>query len=113
MALDLVLQISVQRVRRKWQTQVYLTQLCYDLFWFGSLTHSVAPLLKPELNQLMGHFPGSTPALADEIIKAQRREIKEMDWLINDIKQNGPATTEADASVRAVPDFQGKLTGSE
>jgi len=27
--------------------------------------------------------------LANEIIKAQRREIKEMEWLINDIQENG------------------------
>ncbi len=49
--------------------------------------------------------------LADEIIKAQRREIKEMDWLINDIKENGAAITEADAEARAVPDFEGRLSG--
>ena len=48
--------------------------------------------------------------LADEIIKAQRREIKEMDWLIQDIAENGVATTEADARERSVPDFEGQLT---
>ena len=32
--------------------------------------------------------------LADEIIKAQRREIMEMQWLINDIKENGIVETE-------------------
>ena len=47
--------------------------------------------------------------LADEIIKAQRREIKEMNWLIEDIQQNGPATTEAEANARPVPEFEGKL----
>ena len=47
--------------------------------------------------------------LADEIIKAQRREIKEMDWLIRDIATNGPATTEAEAAARPVPPFEGKL----
>ena len=50
-------------------------------------------------------------ALADEIIKAQRREIKEMDWLIEDIKANGPATTQADADARPVPEFEGNLSG--
>lgn len=45
--------------------------------------------------------------LADEIIKAQRREIKEMEWLINDIKVNGPAATEAEANSRPLPDFSG------
>ena len=44
----------------------YLAQLRDYLFRFGSLAHSVAPLLKPELNQLMGHFPGSTPVLGQD-----------------------------------------------
>ena len=48
--------------------------------------------------------------LANEIIKAQRREIKEMDWLIQDIAENGVATTESEASARAVPDFEGQLS---
>jgi hypothetical protein len=47
--------------------------------------------------------------LADEIIRAQRREIKEMAWLIEDIKQNGAATSESEAAARPVPDFEGRL----
>ena len=47
--------------------------------------------------------------LADEIIKAQRREIKEMDWLIADIAENGPARTEAEAAARPMPQFEGLL----
>jgi uncharacterized protein (DUF305 family) len=47
--------------------------------------------------------------LANEIIKAQRREIKEMKWLIDDIEKNGKATNAAEASQRAVPKFEGKL----
>ena len=43
--------------------------------------------------------------LAVEISEAQRREITEMDWLIRDIEENGPATTAAEAESRAVPDF--------
>jgi len=43
--------------------------------------------------------------LADEIIRAQRREIKEMDWLIDDIAENGPATSRAEADRRPVPKF--------
>lgn len=43
--------------------------------------------------------------LAQEIIEAQRREIREMEWLIADIRENGPATTHAEAAVRPVPDF--------
>ena len=44
--------------------------------------------------------------LADEIIKAQRREIKEMNWLIEDIDENGKAETKAEAAARPVPDFE-------
>ena len=51
--------------------------------------------------------------LADGIIRAQRREIKEMEWLINDINQNGKATTDAEASARAVPKFEGELNPAD
>lgn len=44
--------------------------------------------------------------LAVEISEAQRREILEMEWLIEDIKQNGPATTPETAEERSVPDFE-------
>jgi hypothetical protein len=47
--------------------------------------------------------------LADGIIAAQVREIAEMDWLIDDIGQNGLALTEAEAEARAVPSFSGEL----
>ena len=50
--------------------------------------------------------------LANEIIKAQRREIKEMEWLINDIQENGAATSEADAKTRPMPEFEGELNPS-
>lgn len=45
--------------------------------------------------------------LADEIIEAQRKEIKEMEWLIEDIKANGVAETQEEADARPVPDFSG------
>lgn len=45
--------------------------------------------------------------LAVGIIKAQQREIAEMDWLIEDIEKNGLATTAAEADARPVPDFPG------
>jgi hypothetical protein len=48
-------------------------------------------------------------ALADAIIKAQRREIREMQWLIRDIRNNGKATTEAEARARRVPPFEGEI----
>lgn len=43
--------------------------------------------------------------LAVEISEAQRREIQEMDWLLQDIAENGVAATRADASERPVPQF--------
>ncbi|HEX6300576.1 MAG TPA: DUF305 domain-containing protein [Acidimicrobiia bacterium] len=45
--------------------------------------------------------------LAVEIIEAQRREIAEMDWLIADIEENGPAAIRSEADRRPVPAFQG------
>jgi hypothetical protein len=48
--------------------------------------------------------------LADEIIEAQRREIREMEWLIDDIAKNGPATSSVQAQDRPVPDFNGNAT---
>ncbi|SFN45195.1 protein of unknown function [Bizionia echini] len=47
--------------------------------------------------------------LADKIIKAQRKEIMEMQWLIKDIKENGIVETENDRLQRAVPEFKGQL----
>lgn len=43
--------------------------------------------------------------LADEIIAAQRREIKEMEWLIRDIRANGIAATPSEADSRPTPEF--------
>lgn len=45
--------------------------------------------------------------LADDIIRAQEREIKEMQWMIKDIEENGIAKTEAEADARPVPSFSG------
>lgn len=42
--------------------------------------------------------------LADEIIESQRREIMEMDWLLEDIAENGIASTQDEAVSRPVPD---------
>ena len=44
--------------------------------------------------------------LAVEISEAQRREILEMEWLIDDIQENGPASTPAEAQQRPVPEFE-------
>lgn len=44
--------------------------------------------------------------LAVEISKAQRREILEMGWLIDDIESNGVAATVQEAESRPVPSFE-------
>jgi hypothetical protein len=44
--------------------------------------------------------------LAVEISEAQRREIFEMDWLIEDIERNGVAATAQEAESRPVPDYE-------
>ncbi|MCW4385421.1 DUF305 domain-containing protein [Salinibacterium sp. SYSU T00001] len=46
--------------------------------------------------------------LAVEISEAQKREIAEMDWLIEDIAKNGIAATAEEAESRPVPDFTGE-----
>lgn len=43
--------------------------------------------------------------LAAAIVQAQRREIKEMNWLLDDIRDNGYASTAAEADSRPIPDF--------
>ena len=43
--------------------------------------------------------------LAVAISEAQRREIDEMEWLIDDIRDNGAASTRAEAEERPVPKF--------
>jgi len=45
--------------------------------------------------------------LTTEIIKAQRREIDEMQWLIQDINENGYLTDKDKAKERQVPEFEG------
>ncbi|MFO7960383.1 MAG: hypothetical protein R6U94_05510 [Nitriliruptoraceae bacterium] len=44
--------------------------------------------------------------LAVAISEAQRREIFEMDWLIEDIEENGVAETVEEAQARPIPDYQ-------
>lgn len=45
--------------------------------------------------------------LANEIMEAQRREIKEMEWLIGDIRARGVAASRAEADARPLPEFTG------
>lgn len=50
--------------------------------------------------------------LAVGIIEAQRREISEMEWLIDDIAENGVAENLATADERPVPEFEGSSARS-
>ncbi|MCZ2827190.1 MULTISPECIES: DUF305 domain-containing protein [unclassified Modestobacter] len=45
--------------------------------------------------------------LAVDIIVAQEKEIAEMEWLIEDIEENGEAETQEEALARPVPEFDG------
>ena len=44
--------------------------------------------------------------LADGIIAAQKREIAEMEWLLQDIEENGVAANLAEGDARPVPSFE-------
>lgn len=74
-----------------------------DQSWMRSMIphHSIAILTseRAEIDDMR------VRELADSIIAAQEREIAEMEWLINDIADNGEATTDAEAQARPVPDF--------
>lgn len=77
-----------------------------DLSWMRAMIphHSIAILTseRAEIDDVR------VQELATEIIKAQRREIKEMNWLIEDIRENGKATTQSEAEERPVPNFDGE-----
>ncbi|MCF8496597.1 MAG: DUF305 domain-containing protein [Alphaproteobacteria bacterium] len=47
--------------------------------------------------------------LADRILRAQRQEIDEMKWLLDDIKRNGKAGTEEETRQRPAPVFEGSF----
>ncbi|KAI9130241.1 DUF305 domain-containing protein [Acaryochloris sp. CCMEE 5410] len=69
----------------------------------GMIPHHSIAILTSERAQIKD---ARVRELADEIIKAQRREIKEMDWLIADIRDNGVVDTPA---TRPLPDFSSSL----
>jgi len=72
----------------------------------GMIPHHSIAILTSERSQIEDV---RVRKLADEIIKAQRREIMEMDWLIKDIRENGVVTTESESQNRPIPKFEGKL----
>lgn len=73
----------------------------------GMIPHHSIAILTSERSQIKDV---RVRKLADEIIKAQRREIMEMQWLINDIKENGIVETEEEKEKRPLPKFEGSLT---
>lgn len=66
------------------------------------IPHLSMAITRSERSELMDQ---RVCALAVEISEAQRREILEMEWLIEDIKQNGIAATMEEADKRPVPEF--------
>ncbi|MEW2923199.1 MULTISPECIES: DUF305 domain-containing protein [Flavobacteriaceae] len=73
----------------------------------GMIPHHSIAILTSERSQIKDV---RVRELANEIIKAQRREIMEMQWLINDIKENGIVETEAGKEKRPIPKFEGSLS---
>ncbi|MDT0275622.1 DUF305 domain-containing protein [Blastococcus goldschmidtiae] len=47
--------------------------------------------------------------LAVSIIEAQQREISEMEWLMQDIEENGEADTPEEAEARPIPEFPAEV----
>ncbi len=70
----------------------------------GMIPHHSIAILTSERSQIKDV---RVRELADKIIKAQRKEIMEMHWLIDDIKENGIVETEAEKEKRPVPRFEG------
>ncbi len=74
-----------------------------DESWMSSMIphHSIAILTseRAEIDDVR------VRKLADDIIAAQRREIAEMEWLLEDIERNGEVTTAAALPGREVPSF--------
>lgn len=72
-------------------------------FMRGMIPHHSLAITRAERFDVEDH---RVCELAVEISEAQRREIDEMDWLIDDIQENGPASTRAEAEARPVPTFE-------
>lgn len=83
------------------QSQAFVQDTAYMK---GMIPHHSIAILTSERAQIQDV---RVRELADAIIEAQRKEIDEMDWLVEDIAENGPATTQSEADERPVPDFEG------
>lgn len=73
-------------------------------FMEGMIPHHSIAILTSENSQIKDP---RVRELANGIIEAQRREIKEMEWLIEDIRTNGVVTNQEEANERPVPEFSG------
>ena len=75
-----------------------------DSEWMSAMIphHSIAILT----SERAGIEDVRVRALANDIIRAQRREIDEMRWLLEDIEANGVARTTAEGDARPVPAFE-------
>ena len=93
----LLIALSIWLVR----SQVTVTDVDY---MEGMIPHHSIAILTSERAMIKD---ARVRELADEIIKAQRREIKEMEWLIKDISENGLVKSKVEAETRAVPKFSG------
>lgn len=72
-------------------------------FMSGMIPHHSLAITRSERSELADV---RVCELAVEISEAQRREIFEMEWLIEDIEQNGVAATSQEAEARPVPDYE-------
>ena len=74
-----------------------------DVDWMeGMIPHHSIAILTSERAQIDDL---RVQELANEIIKAQRKEISEMEWLIEDIRAHGIAGTAEEVEARPLPDF--------
>lgn len=71
-------------------------------FMSGMIPHHSLAITRSERSELADV---RVCELAVEISEAQRREIFEMEWLIEDIDRNGVAATAQEAEARPVPDY--------
>jgi hypothetical protein len=69
----------------------------------GMIPHHSIAILTSERSQIKDV---RVRELADEIIKAQRKEIIKMEWLINDIRENGIIETKEEKEKRPLPEFK-------
>lgn len=95
-AAGLLFALSLWLVR----SQVTVTDVDY---MEGMIPHHSIAILTSERSRIEDQ---RVRALADAIIDAQRREIKEMEWLIDDIRANGIVHDEKRAQSRPIPEFK-------